>query len=768
MEKARTFKKLIALIMAMTMIFGGVPSLVFAEDIMDEMPAEEELFYEEPDGISAQEELLFAEDALEFADDVGELFIEEEQEEELINESELYFEEEPVSLTEEELGALTEEVPEALTESEPEEEILSDDSILSEEESELEMVGDADTEATFDRYTFYRFNSGTALFFKRFEGENYAEDAAEVDDGKSNCSIYTWVDGDTWYWWSDAETVYLPADANQFFFKGDGYYANGRENLKSIELKGIDSSRTTNMKEMFGYCESLTELDLDSLDTSKCENMYGMLRGCKSMQVFDLDEFDTSACNDMRYLFAGCESLKSVDLNHFDTSNVTQLYGMFSGCQSLVTVDLKPLNTSNVSELNELFKDCSNLMTVDVAGLDTSNVSQTVSMFEGCRSLKELDLSDISLDTTKTKFFMSSMFKDCSSLETIYAGGHWDKNYPFGSSVFDGCDVLQGGKGTVYDATKTGPAMARLDGYDDDMNPDPDSKGYLTFKELEPEVVFEITKQPDSIEAVSGKYASFNIGAEGIGLTYQWQYKLPTGKSFVNAISAGSNTPDWEFKVTNAMDGRSYRCIVTDANGSELISEEAVLKIKPLPVIIEQPDNIIAVSGKTAVLHILAEGDDLTYQWQYKRATGTRFVNAGDEGAKSPDWEFVARKAWDGSLYRCVVTDKDGATVISNEVTFSIAKGPEIYEQPEENIEVKAYEEVTLHVAAIGDNLSYQWQKKLPTSNTFVDAADPGANSADWTFTTYKAWDGRMYRCVITDELGVKSISDEVYLHVTP
>ena len=94
-------------------------------------------------------------------------------------------------------------------------------------------------------------------------------------------------------------------------------------------------------------------------------------------------------------------------------------------------------------------------------------------MFYGCSSLSSLDLSH--LDTSKVTN-MVGMFSGCSSLKTIFVSRLFT-TAEVGSSnrMFDGCCLLAGGAGTVYDSSFVNSARARIDGGSDDP-------GYFTGK----------------------------------------------------------------------------------------------------------------------------------------------------------------------------------------------------------------------------------------------------------------------------------------------
>ena len=88
---------------------------------------------------------------------------------------------------------------------------------------------------------------------------------------------------------------------------------------------------------------------------------------------------------------------------------------------------------------------------------------------------------------------------------------------------------------------------------------------------------FAITSQPQSFEGKIGDTAIFSVTATGDGLAYQWQYK-DQGGTWKNS---SFKTATMSCKLTASRDGRQYRCVVTDVNGSKIISDAAVMTVVP-------------------------------------------------------------------------------------------------------------------------------------------------------------------------------------------
>ena len=207
-------------------------------------------------------------------------------------------------------------------------------------------------------------------------------------------------------------------------------------NLTSVDLSGLDTSRVTNMGSMFSGCESLTSLDVSGFDTSNVTDMSTMFWACESLTSLDVSGFDTSNVTDMGWMFMSCPSLTSLDVSGFDTSNVTNMGNMFDGCSSLTSLDVSGFDTSNVTYIGGMFWSCKSLTRLDVSNFDTSNVTDMGIMFDGCKSLTSLDVSGF--NTSKVTD-MGGMFDGCSSLTSLDVSGFDTSNVTDMYAMFYGC-----------------------------------------------------------------------------------------------------------------------------------------------------------------------------------------------------------------------------------------------------------------------------------------------------------------------------------------
>ena len=156
------------------------------------------------------------------------------------------------------------------------------------------------------------------------------------------------------------------------------------ENLTEIDnIKNLNTSNVTSMRQMFYECGSLTSLDLSNFDTSKITSMSNMFSNCNKLTILDVSNFDTSKVTDMESMFSNCSKLTSLDLSNFDTSNVANMGYMFSNCSSLTSLDLSNFDTSKVTHMGCIFYSCSSLTTLKLGYFNTSKVSRDTKVFDG-------------------------------------------------------------------------------------------------------------------------------------------------------------------------------------------------------------------------------------------------------------------------------------------------------------------------------------------------------------------------------------------------
>ena len=245
---------------------------------------------------------------------------------------------------------------------------------------------------------------------------------------------------------SATKAVFDPSFANDTTLTTTSAWFYGCDQLKEISgLQYVNTSKVTNMANMFQGCRSLQTVDVSKFDTRNVENMNNLFDYCSSLTSLDLSNFNTEKVTTMDYMFVNCHNLTSLKLSSFDTRNVKSMRGMFSVCRSLSSLDLSNFNTESLETTNEMFYYCSSLSSLDLSSFNTKNVND-----------------------------MFIMFFACISLKTIYVSDQWTTaSVTEGGRMFYGCVSLVGGKGTKFNAMNEDYTYAHID-------EGPSNPGYLT------------------------------------------------------------------------------------------------------------------------------------------------------------------------------------------------------------------------------------------------------------------------------------------------
>ncbi|HTX64720.1 MAG TPA: immunoglobulin domain-containing protein [Opitutaceae bacterium] len=278
----------------------------------------------------------------------------------------------------------------------------------------------------------------------------------------------------------------------------------------------------------------------------------------------------------------------------------------------------------------------------------------------------------------------------------------------------------------------------------------------------------QVTTQPVSQTAINGSTASFTVAASGSAVTYQWQ-RLPAGGSTWVSLADGgsySGTATGTLTInptTGAMDGDSFRCVVTNASGQDT-STAVVLSISNSVAITAPPANVTVAAGSSASFSVTAVGfGTIAYQWQRQAAGTAAWANVSDGGAYGGSRTATltvtpVTAAMSGDNFQCLVSNANGSAtsaaailVVSNAVTITT---------PPSNQTATAGGNATFTVTASGvPTLTYQWQRQAAGTAAPVNLTDGAVYSGSGTATlTVKAvtfaMNGDMFQCVVSNAYG--------------
>ncbi|MCM1114002.1 MAG: hypothetical protein NC397_00740 [Clostridium sp.] len=276
-----------------------------------------------------------------------------------------------------------------------------------------------------------------------------------------------------------------------------------------------------------------------------------------------------------------------------------------------------------------------------------------------------------------------------------------------------------------------------------------------------------ITHQPQNTYVNVGDRAQFTVQAEGTELQYQWQLSNNNGSSWTASTAKGSQTTALSFPVTSYSYKLVYRCVITDAFGNTAASDTCRVFDNSGYTnidIITQPASVEAAIGDRAAFNIKASGTGLTYQWQLSNNNGNSWTASTSKGSQTEAISFPVTGYSYKLIYRCVITDAFGNSVISN-TCQAIEKQNytplQIAVQPV-NTEVRIDSTASFTLSAIGTDLTYQWQLSTDNGATWITSTAKGNKTNTLSFPVIKYTYNRLYRCVVTDSIGDTIISDTV------
>ncbi len=265
-------------------------------------------------------------------------------------------------------------------------------------------------------------------------------------------------------------------------------------------------------------------------------------------------------------------------------------------------------------------------------------------------------------------------------------------------------------------------------------------------------VVYEpvIKTQPKAVSATPGETATFTVSAVGGDLKYQWQFKAPGTSTWNDSSMTGAKTATLSVPATAARNGQQYRCLVWNMAGTAT-SAAAKLTVLSKPVITKQPESVTVAEGVTVQFTVVATGENLSYQWQFKEFDTDKWVDSGMDDAKTPTISVRATIFRNDRQYRCIVTNDKGS-VTSNVATITVKAPPAIATEPQ-SATTSPGKTVTFSVVARGAS-SYQWQFKAPGTSTWNNSSMTGAKTATLSVEATAARNGQQYRCLVKNAYG--------------
>jgi len=526
------------------------------------------------------------------------------------------------------------------------------------------------------------------------------------------------------------------------------------------KIRSLDLSQ--NLKLAYLYCD---DNEISELDISMCKDLYTLrARRCGMTNIIlennsrltelflndnELESINVRGCTGLMYLHLEHNRLKELDV-----SKCESLWGLYCEFNLLTKLELKnltkldyltcmgnPFKTLNISDTSwpakRLYCDADIMKHLDQERLSTIEDL-------GCLVYIEAE----SVSESSMEVILESFEGDLSKLDSYY--------YTY--------------NGLARNRIPKNNRILIQKDFKDEMfikyhySEQRDVRIY--FRPYECTMINIITEPKNEVKK-SGN-AVFSVKAEGDGLTYQWYKRAPGETAWSKSGSPGNDTDTLSVKVLEERNGYQYRCLMKNRYGVKRYSNTVSFYYAKPVVITKHPEDVKTIRDKTVRFTVQAEGDGLTYQWYYKNSIldDEWRMCENISGRTTNTITVDTNAAVSGYHYRCEVKDKYGTIEKSKEATLIVVPFPEILYQFQNFGIDHSDRPVYIVVTANGENLSYQWQKKLEGETIWKNCTGESAKTNSYSFFTNLQERRIQYRCVITDSYGQQVISDTVLVVV--
>jgi hypothetical protein len=207
-----------------------------------------------------------------------------------------------------------------------------------------------------------------------------------------------------------------------------------------------------------------------------------------------------------------------------------------------------------------------------------------------------------------------------------------------------------------------------------------------------------------------------------------------------------------------------YRCVVTDTEGNEYVTNEVTIVLPdPLVSILNNAGNIHVIKNSTISYHVqLDNAEGVTYQWQ--RFKHNMWINVSYKGNQTDTVTFTAA-SWAQFPFRCEITDANGTKIYTDTYTYTLYEppiAPAITSNPK-NAYIYMNGTATFTVVAQGSSfvddgsentgVTYQWWRSRDEGKSWGQYNGSGSKTSTISVKVYKDQD-YLYMCEVKDGYG--------------
>ena len=204
-----------------------------------------------------------------------------------------------------------------------------------------------------------------------------------------------------------------------------GWFAN-MPNIKSIDLSGVDLSHATNIDNMFYNNPNLESVNLSGVKFGNVMKAGAVFYGDKNLTDLNMSDVDLTKVHNIKAWFIGDNNLSKVNFNNttfpetFDnlpTNKITNVnisgaknvpasilkaYVKALGNSGATSIDLRGINFDRVTDLSGWFANMPNIKSIDLSGVDLSHATNIDNMFYNNPNLESVNLSGVKFGNVRS------------------------------------------------------------------------------------------------------------------------------------------------------------------------------------------------------------------------------------------------------------------------------------------------------------------------------------------------------------------------------
>lgn len=185
------------------------------------------------------------------------------------------------------------------------------------------------------------------------------------------------------------------------------------------------------------------------------------------------------------------------------------------------------------------------------------------------------------------------------------------------------------------------------------------------------EAVLSFYKQPTSEKRAVSENVTFIARATN-AVSYYWEMKASEDSEWERTTLPGNDSEILQFAASEEYNGYRFRCVAVGSNEQTLASQVVTAVILPI-AISTQPMDAIVSEGKEVNYRVTAVGIDLSYQWQQYDELSNEWIDISAFISNTNELCFQAQREDNGSMYRCIITDANGNSLITREALLTVS-----------------------------------------------------------------------------------------------